>query len=168
MNKSLPTWLTPWLSRPSWQLLVGQWLLLMGLTALPSALWVNAEWQQHVRLQAEMRQQAVRIGQLQQQLSQQPALYELQRRLAVRAAQPVDTDLSSSLQQAGVVLLRWQQQEASLRQTLNMRVDYAGLLRVLNALPTTLRIERLGIDARAEGLIAELVLRAGGGDEDAN
>ncbi|EFE97334.1 hypothetical protein [Serratia odorifera] len=167
MNKSLPSWLTPWLSRPAWQLLAGQWLLLTGLTSLPCALWVQAEWQQHVRLQSEMRQQAVSIDQLQQQLSQQPALYELQRRLAVRAAQPADGDLSSSLQQAGVVLLRWQQQP-SLRQTLNMRVDYAGLLRVLNALPTTLRIERLGVDARAEGLVAELVLQARGDDDDAS
>lgn len=68
-------------------------------------------------------------------------------------------DLANVLQQAGGALLRWQRQEKPLRQTLSLRIDYAGLLALLEALPADLRLEQLSVETAPQGMTARLVLQ---------
>lgn len=56
-------------------------------------------------------------------------------------------------------MLRWQRQEKPPRQTLSLRIDYPGLLALLEALPADLRLEQLSVETPPQGMTARLVLQ---------
>ncbi len=53
----------------------------------------------------------------------------------------------------------WQRQEKPPRQTLSLRIDYAGLLVLLEALPADLRLQQLSVETPPQGMTARLVLQ---------
>ncbi|MFZ1872759.1 MAG: hypothetical protein WAU54_08275 [Chania sp.] len=165
MDKPLPDWIKPWLNRPGWQLLVVQWLLLIGLMLLTSALLVYGEWQQLEHLRAQQQRLEVEIAERQQQLTRLPALEELEQRLQQQTlALPAEPEsFGSKLYQVGGVLLRWQQQEQPAQQIVRLQADYPGLLRLLEGLSPTLRISQMAIEKQPEGLITQLILLAAEG-----
>ncbi|MNE90786.1 hypothetical protein D3C80_1883320 [compost metagenome] len=88
-----------------------------------------------------------------------PTLDEINLRLRQNASRPaVHDDLTQVLQRAGAALQRWQQQEKPQRQTLNLNIHYDGLLRLLEALPSSSRIDQITLEAQAEDLMAHFVL----------
>lgn len=167
MNKSLPAGLIGWLNRPTWQLLAAQWVLLIGIAVFASLLWGRDEWQQNAQLQEKQQQNARDIQRLQQQLTQWPALDELEAQLVLQEEEPVDTELAESLRQAGGRLLRWKQKRQAPQQQVKMQMKYADLLRLLAGLSSGLRITQLNLEAQVAGLIVELVLQAEDGDDQA-
>jgi pilus assembly protein HofO len=165
MDKPLPDWIKPWLSRPGWQLLGVQWLLLAGLILLSGTLLVYGEWQQREHLRAQLQRLEEQVAERQQQLAYLPALEELERRLQDQTlALPTESEsFGSRLYQIGGVLLRWQQQEQPAQQIAKLQVDYPGLLRLLEGLSPTLRIVQIAIEKQPEGLITQLILLAAEG-----
>ncbi|MOA15467.1 hypothetical protein D3C78_1356250 [compost metagenome] len=56
------------------------------------------------------------------------------------------------LQQVGAGLQRWQQQESASRQALRLHLEYGSLLRLLEKLPTRLRIDQMTVETQTEGM----------------
>ncbi|MFC0227785.1 hypothetical protein [Serratia aquatilis] len=164
MNKPLPAWLIPWLERPGWQLWAAQWLVLAGGILLAYMLFISGQWQQRERLNQQQQQLQLQVTERQQQLSQLPSLAVLVSSLQQKSMQqPEDhAELGHILSQAGGELLRWQQQDKPARQTLKFRVDYAGLLRLLENISPNKRIDQITIERRPEGVITKLTLLATG------
>lgn len=160
MDKPLPDWVKPWLNRPAWQLLVGQWLFLVGLILLCGASLVYGEWQQHEHLQAQRQQLAVQIAERQQQLARLPALEDLERQLRERALaqQAAPESFGSRLYQLGGALLRWQQQDQPAQQMVKLQVDFRGLLHLLEGVSPSQRIGQMAVEKQAGGLITQLIL----------
>jgi pilus assembly protein HofO len=164
MDKSLPVWLIPWLLRPGWQLLLMQWAMLCCVGLLLIRFGLHGEWQQRSQLQEQQQQLAQQIDQQQQQLAQLPKLSELEQRLAQQANAASSPEFSTLLQQAGGALQQWRQQEKPAQQTVKLQIDFHGLLRLLEQLPPTQRINQLGIGAGHTALKVQLILQ-GGADE---
>ncbi|AHG19965.1 hypothetical protein Z042_10200 [Chania multitudinisentens RB-25] len=160
MDKPLPDWVRLWLNQPSWQLLAIQWLLLAGAILLTSVLLVQGEWQQHEHLQAQRQRLELQIAERRQQLARLPALEELQRRLrAQTSALPAEPQaFGYKLEQVGGVLLRWQQQEQPAQQIVKLKLDFHGLLQLLEGLSPTLRIGQMAIEKQPDGLMTQLIL----------
>lgn len=159
MDKPLPEWLTPWLARPGWQLLAAQWLVLTGAGLLACSGLISGEWQRWER-QDEQRQQLVhQIAERRQQLSQLPPLAELEQRLGQQVLIVPDEpgDLGAQLYQLGGRLLRFQQVKPA-QQKIRVQLDFGGLLRLLEALPSTRRIGQMKIERQPEGLTTQLTL----------
>ena len=154
MDNRLSSGLRLWLSLPGWLLLLSQGLGIGTLALLGGGWMLQDEWRQ--RESAAERQQRL----LQQIAMVQRQLDEVQE-TAIPAALPPSTtgDLASVLQRAGGALLRWQRQEKPPRQTLSLRIDYAGLLALLETLPTDLRLEQLSVETPSLGMTARLVLQ---------
>ncbi|MBH3072687.1 hypothetical protein I5M92_21675 [Serratia marcescens] len=155
MDSRLSSGLRFWLSLPGWLLLVAQGLGIGALALLGGGWMLQDEWRQ--RESAAERQQ---------RLLQQIAMVQRQRdevpQTAIPAAPlaPIATgDLASVLQRAGGALLRWQRKEKPPRQTLSLRIDYAGLLVLLEALPADLRLQQLSVETPPQGMTARLVLQ---------
>lgn len=144
-----------WLSLPGWLLLVAQGLGIGTLALLGGGWLLQDEWRQ--RENAAERQQRLlqQISIVQRQLDEAPK--------ALMPPTPIGPttagDLANVLQRAGGALLRWQRQEKPPRQTLSLRIDYAGLLVLLEALPTDLRLEQLSVETPPQGMTARLVLQ---------
>lgn len=159
MDKPLPDWLIPWLARPGWQLLAAQWLVLTGAGLLACSGLISGEWQRWER-QDEQRQQLVhQIAERRQQLSQLPPLAELEQRLGQQVLIVPDEpgDLGAQLYQLGGRLLRFQQVKPA-QQKIRVQLDFGGLLRLLEALPSTRRIGQMKIERQPEGLTTQLTL----------
>ncbi|MEN4242561.1 hypothetical protein [Serratia marcescens] len=153
MDSRLSSGLRFWLSLPGWLLLVAQGLGIGALALLGGGWMLQDEWRQ--RESAAERQQRL----LQQIAMVQSQLEETPQTVIQAALAPIATgDLASVLQRAGGALLRWQRQEKPPRQTLSLRIDYAGLLVLLEALPTDLRLQQLSVETPPQGMMARLVL----------
>ena len=154
MDSRLSSGLRLWLSLPGWLLLLSQGLGIGTLALLGGGWLLQDEWRQ--RANAAERQQRLlqQIAMVQSQLEETP-------QTVIPVALPPTTtgDLASVLQRAGGALLRWQRQEKTLRQTLSLRIDYAGLLVLLEALPADLRLEQLSVETPPLGMTARLVLQ---------
>ncbi|HFF8454439.1 hypothetical protein I5M82_19205 [Serratia marcescens] len=154
MDNRLSSGLRLWLSLPGWLLLLSQGLGIGTLALLGGGWMLQDEWRQ--RESAAERQQRLlqQIAMVQRQLDEVPET-------AIPAALPPSTtgDLASVLQRAGGALLRWQRQEKPPQQTLSLRIDYAGLLALLETLPTDLRLEQLSVETPSLGMTARLVLQ---------
>jgi len=160
MDKPLPDWLLPWLARPGWQLLAAQWLVLTGVVLLACSGVITGEWQRWERLDEQCQQLEHQIAERQQRLSQLPPLAELEQRLAQRVLIVPDEpgDLGAQLYQLGGRLLRFQQQEKPDQQRIRLLLDFGGLLRLLEVLPSTHRIGQMKIERQPEGLTTQLTL----------
>ncbi|MGF6191830.1 hypothetical protein [Serratia sp. 2723] len=160
MDKPLSDWLIPWLARPGWQLLAAQWLVLAGVGLLACNGLITGEWQRWERLDEQRQQLERQIAERQQQLSRLPPLAELEQRLGqqVLIVPGEPRDLGAQLYQLGGRLLRFQQQEKSAQQKIRLQLDFGGLLRLLEALPSTRRIEQMNIERQPEGLTTQLTL----------
>lgn len=160
MDKPLSDWLIPWLARPGWQLLAAQWLVLAGVGLLAYGGLISGEWQRWERLDEQRQQLERQIAERQQQLNQLTPLAELERRLGQQVLIVPDEpgDLGTQLYQLGGRLLRFQQQEKPAQQKVRLQLDYGGLLRLLEELPSTRRIGQMKIDRQPEGLITQLTL----------
>ncbi|MGF2655180.1 hypothetical protein ACQUWL_22110 [Serratia marcescens] len=153
MDSRLSSGLRFWLSLPGWLLLVAQGLGIGALALLGGGWTLQDEWRQ--RESAAERQQRL----LQQIAMVQSQLEETPQTVIQAALAPIATgELASVLQRAGGALLRWQRQEKPPRQTLSLRIDYAGLLVLLEALPTDLRLQQLSVETPPQGMTARLVL----------
>ncbi|HGM6911502.1 TPA: hypothetical protein ACKQDN_004507 [Serratia marcescens] len=155
MDSRLSSGLRFWLSLPGWLLLVAQGLGIGALALLGGGWMLQDEWRQ--RESAAERQQRLlqQIAMVQRQLDEVP-----QTAIPAAALAPIATgDLASVLQRAGGALLRWQRQEKPPRQTLSLRIDYAGLLVLLEALPADLRLQKLSVETPPQGMTARLVLQ---------
>ncbi len=159
MDKPLPEWLIPWLARPGWQLLAAQWLVLTGAGLLACSGLISGEWQRWERLDEQRQQLVHQIAERQQQLSQLPPLAELEQRLGQQVLIVPDEpgDLGAQLYQLGGRLLRFQQVKPA-QQKIRVQLDFGGLLRLLEALPSTRRIGQMKIERQPEGLITQLTL----------
>ncbi|HEJ7203762.1 TPA: hypothetical protein SMI21_001702 [Serratia marcescens] len=158
MDSRLSSGLRFWLSLPGWLLLVAQGLGIGALALLGGGWMLQDEWRQ--RESAAERQQRLlqQIAMVQRQLDEVPQTAIPAAPLAPLA--PIATgDLASVLQRAGGALLRWQRQEKPPRQTLSLRIDYAGLLVLLEALPADLRLQQLSVETPPQGMTARLVLQ---------
>ncbi|HGM6350063.1 TPA: hypothetical protein ACKP8H_004355 [Serratia marcescens] len=155
MDSRLSSGLRFWLNLPGWLLLVAQGMGIGTLALLGGGWLLQDEWRQ--RENAAERQQRLlqQISMVQHQLDEAPE--------APMPPTPIGPttagDLANVLQQAGGALLRWQRQEKPLRQTLSLRIDYAGLLALLEALPADLRLEQLSVETAPQGMTARLVLQ---------
>ncbi|MGB8666898.1 MAG: hypothetical protein WCD24_19455 [Serratia inhibens] len=159
MDKPLPLWTRRWLDLPGWTALAAQWLVLGCLALLFGMLLLHGKWQQRERTLADQQRLIQQIEPLKQQLAQMPTLDEINLRLQQNASRPaVHDDLTQVLQRAGAALQRWQQQDKPQRQTLSLNIHYGGLLRLLEALPSALRIDQITLEAQAEDLMAHFVL----------
>ncbi|VTR61926.1 Uncharacterised protein [Serratia fonticola] len=67
-------------------------------------------------------------------------------------------DLGTQLYQLGGRLLRFQQQEKPAQQKIRLQLAFDGLLRLLEALPSTRRIGQMKIERQPEGLTTQLTL----------
>ncbi|HGM6364904.1 TPA: hypothetical protein ACKP8P_003917 [Serratia marcescens] len=155
MDSRLSSELRFWLSLPGWLLLVAQGLGIGALALLGGGWMLQDEWRQ--RESAAERQQRLlqQIAMVQRQLDEVP-----QTAIPAAPLAPIATgDLASVLQRAGGALLRWQRQEKPPRQTLSLRIDYAGLLVLLEALPADLRLQQLSVETPPQGMTARLVLQ---------
>ncbi|MGP2759224.1 hypothetical protein ACTVLY_18750 [Serratia marcescens] len=155
MDSRLSSGLRFWLSLPGWLLLVAQGLGIGALALLGGGWMLQDEWRQ--RESAAERQQRLlqQIAMVQRQLDEVP-----QTAIPAAPLAPIATgDLASVLQRAGGALLRWQRQEKPPRQTLSLRIDYAGLLVLLEALPADLRLQQLSVETSPQGMTARLVLQ---------
>ena len=155
MDSRLSSGLRFWLSLPGWLLLVAQGLGIGALALLGGGWMLQDEWRQ--RESAADRQQRLlqQIAMVQRQLDEVP-----QTAIPAAPLAPIATgDLASVLQRAGGALLRWQRQEKPPRQTLSLRIDYAGLLVLLEALPADLRLQQLSVETPPQGMTARLVLQ---------
>ncbi|CAH3827443.1 MULTISPECIES: hypothetical protein [Serratia] len=155
MDSRLSSGLRFWLSLPGWLLLVAQGLGIGALALLGGGWMLQDEWRQ--RESAAERQQRLlqQIAMVQRQLDEVP-----QTTIPAAPLAPIATgDLASVLQRAGGALLRWQRQEKPPRQTLSLRIDYAGLLVLLEALPADLRLQQLSVETPPQGMTARLVLQ---------
>ncbi|BEM01414.1 MULTISPECIES: hypothetical protein [Serratia] len=155
MDSRLSSGLRFWLSLPGWLLLVAQGLGIGALALLGGGWMLQDEWRQ--RESAAERQQRLlqQIAMVQRQLDEVP-----QTAIPAAPLAPIATgDLASVLQRAGGALLRWQRQEKPPRQTLSLRIDYAGLLVLLEALPGDLRLQQLSVETPPQGMTARLVLQ---------
>lgn len=155
MDSRLSSGLRFWLSLPGWLLLVAQGLGIGALALLGGGWMLQDEWRQ--RESAAERQQRLlqQIAMVQRQLDEVP-----QTTIPAAPLAPIATgDLASVLQRAGGALLRWQRQEKQPRQTLSLRIDYAGLLVLLEALPADLRLQQLSVETPPQGMTARLVLQ---------
>ena len=158
MDKPLPLWTRRWLALPGWKALAAQWLVLGCLALLFGMLLLHGKWQQREQTLAEQQRLIQQIEPLKQQLAQMPTLDEINLRLRQNASRPaVHDDLTQVLQRAGAALQRWQQEKPQ-RQTLSLNIHYDGLLRLLEALPSSLRIDQITLEAQAEDLMAHFVL----------
>ncbi|HFV9292670.1 type II secretion system protein M [Serratia fonticola] len=159
MDKPLPEWLIPWLARPGWQLLAAQWLVLTGAGLLACSGLISGEWQRWERLDEQRQQLVHQIAERRQQLSQLPPLAELEQRLGQQVLIVPDEpgDLGAQLYQLGGRLLRFQQVKPA-QQKIRVQLDFGGLLRLLEALPSTRRIGQMKIERQPEGLITQLTL----------
>ena len=140
MDSRLSSGLRLWLSLPGWLLLLSQGLGIGTLALLGGGWLLQDEWRQ--RANAAERQQRLlqQIAMVQSQLEETP-----QTVIPAAALAPTTTgDLASVLQRAGA--LCWQRQEKPPRQTLSLRIDYTGLLVLLEALPADLRLEQLSVE----------------------
>jgi pilus assembly protein HofO len=160
MDKPLSDWLIPWLGRPGWQLLAAQWLVLTGVGLLAYSGLILGEWQQWERLEEQRQQLELQIAERQQQLSKLPPLTELEQSLEQQALLVSDEqgDLGAQLYQLGGRLLRFQQQEKPAQQKIRLLLDYGGLLRLLEGLPSARKIGQMKIERQSEGLITQLTL----------
>ena len=154
MDSRLSSGLRLWLSLPGWLLLLSQGLGIGTLALLGGGWLLQDEWRQ--RANAAERQQRLlqQIAMVQSQLEETPqtvipaaARADHHRRFGERAAT------------GGGALLRWQRQEKPPRQTLSLRIDYTGLLVLLEALPADLRLEQLSVETPPLGMTARLVLQ---------
>ncbi|MGP3209833.1 hypothetical protein ACTVPS_23255 [Serratia marcescens] len=155
MDSRLSSGLRFWLSLPGWLLLVAQGLGIGALALLGGGWMLQDEWRQ--RESATERQQRLlqQIAMVQRQLDEVP-----QTAIPAAPLAPIATgDLASVLQRGGGALLRWQRQEKPPRQTLSLRIDYAGLLVLLEALPADLRLQQLSVETPPQGMTARLVLQ---------
>ena len=155
MDSRLSSGLRFWLSLPGWLLLVAQGLGIGALALLGGGWRLQDEWRQ--RESAAERQQRLlqQFAMVQRQLDEVP-----QTAIPAAPLAPIATgDLASVLQRAGGALLRWQRQEKPPRQTLSLRIDYAGLLVLLEALPADLRLQQLSVETPPQGMTARLVLQ---------
>ncbi|RLO45455.1 hypothetical protein [Serratia marcescens] len=155
MDSRLSSGLRFWLSLPGWLLLVAQGLGIGALALLGGGWMLQDEWRQ--RESAAERQQRLlqQIAMVQRQLDEVP-----QTAIPAAPLAPIaNGDLASVLQRAGGALLRWQRQEKPPRQTLSLRIDYAGLLVLLEALPGDLRLQQLSVETPPQGMTARLVLQ---------
>ena len=155
MDSRLSSGLRFWLSLPGWLLLVAQGLGIGALALLGGGWMLQDEWRQ--RESAAERQQRLlqQIAMVQRQLDEVP-----QTAIPAAPLAPIATgDLASVLQRAGGALLRWQRQEKPPRQTLSLRIDDAGLLVLLEALPGDLRLQQLSVETPPQGMTARLVLQ---------
>ncbi|BEN51745.1 hypothetical protein SMKC057_38570 [Serratia marcescens] len=155
MDSRLSSGLRFWLSLPGWLLLVAQGLGIGALALLGGGWMLQDEWRQ--RESAAERQQRLlqQIAMVQRQLDEVP-----QTAIPAAPLAPIATgDLASVLQRAGGALLRWQRQEKPPRQTLSLRIDYAGLLVLLEALPADLHLQQLSVETPPQGMTARLVLQ---------
>lgn len=168
MDKPLPVWLLPWLSRPAWQLVVIQWGVLAGLVLCLGRLFLVGEWQQREELDQQRQQRILQIAAYQQQLGQLPTLVQLESQLQPQATTPSTEkeSVGSKLNQVGGVILLWWQQEKQQQQRVKFRLEYAGLLRFLEEVPPDQRINQMTIERQPEGLVTQLVLQAPEGGED--
>jgi len=159
VDKPLPEWLIPWLARPGWQLLAAQWLVLTGAGLLACSGLISGEWQRWERLDEQRQQLVHQIAERRQQLSQLPPLAELEQRLGQQVLIVPDEpgDLGAQLYQLGGRLLRFQQVKPA-QQKIRVQLDFGGLLRLLEALPSTRRIGQMKIERQPEGLITQLTL----------
>ncbi|HEJ9056808.1 TPA: hypothetical protein SML50_001059 [Serratia fonticola] len=159
MDKPLPDWLIPWLARPGWQLLAAQWLVLTGAGLLACSGLISGEWQRWERLDEQRQQLVHQIAERRQQLSQLPPLAELEQRLGQQVLIVPDEpgDLGAQLYQLGGRLLRFQQVKPA-QQKIRVQLDFGGLLRLLEALPSTRRIGQMKIERQPEGLTTQLTL----------
>ncbi|WP_024527571.1 hypothetical protein [Serratia fonticola] len=160
MDKPLPDWLLPWLARPGWQLLAAQWLVLAGAGLLAGSGPISGEWQRWERLDEQRQQLEHQIAERQQQLSRLPPLAELEQRLGQQVLIVPDEpgDLGTQLYQLGGRLLRFQQQGKPAQQKIWLQLDFGGLLRLLEALPSTRRIGQMKVERQPEGLTTQLTL----------
>ena len=154
MDSRLSSGLRLWLSLPGWLLLLSQGVGIGTLALLGGGWLLQDEWRQ--RENAAERQQRLlqQIAMVQSQLEETPqtvipggACADHHRRFGERAAT------------GGGALLRWQRQEKPPRQTLSLRIDYTGLLVLLEALPADLRLEQLSVETPPLGMTARLVLQ---------
>lgn len=159
MDKPLPEWLIPWLARPGWQLLAAQWLVLTGAGLLACSGLISGEWQRWERLDEQRQQLVHQIAERRQQLSQLPPLAELEQRLGQQVLIVPDEpgDLGAQLYQLGGRLLRFQQVKPA-QQKIRVQLDFGGLLRLLEAQPSTRRIGQMKIERQPEGLTTQLTL----------
>ncbi|WP_196062622.1 MULTISPECIES: hypothetical protein [unclassified Serratia (in: enterobacteria)] len=159
MDKPLPDWLTPWLARPGWQLLAAQWLVLTGAGLLACSGLISGEWQRWEKLEEQRQQLVHQIAERRQQLSQLPPLAELEQRLGQQVLIVPDEpgDLGAQLYQLGGRLLRFQQVKPA-QQKIRVQLDFGGLLRLLEALPSTRRIGQMKIERQPKGLTTQLTL----------
>ena len=160
MDKPLPDWLLPWLARPGWQLLAAQWLVLAGAGLLAGSGPISGEWQRWERLDEQRQQLEHQIAERRQQLSRLPPLAELEQRLGQQVLIVPDEpeDLGTQLYQLGGRLLRFQQQGKPAQQKIWLQLDFGGLLRLLEALPSTRRIGQMKVERQPEGLTTQLTL----------
>ncbi|WP_447881716.1 hypothetical protein [Serratia fonticola] len=159
MDKPLPDWLILWLARPGWQLLAAQWLVLTGAGLLACSGLISGEWQRWERLDEQRQQLVHQIAERRQQLSQLPPLAELEQRLGQQVLIVPDEpgDLGAQLYQLGGRLLRFQQVKPA-QQKIRVQLDFGGLLRLLEAQPSTRRIGQMKIERQPEGLTTQLTL----------
>ncbi|RDL22814.1 hypothetical protein [Serratia fonticola] len=160
MDKPLPDWLVPWLARPGWQLLAAQWSVLAGVGLLTCSGLISEEWQRWERLDEQRQQLVHQIAERRQQLSQLPPVAELEQRLGQQVLIVLDEpgDLGTQLYQLGGRLLRFQQQGKPAQQRIRFQLDFGGLLRLLEVLPSTRRIGQMNIERQPEGLTTQLTL----------
>ncbi|WP_127960099.1 hypothetical protein [Serratia microhaemolytica] len=156
-----PTWFSPWLYRPGWQILATQWLLLAGLALLLFMLFGINPWRHYQTLQQQRQQAEAMITQRQQQLALLPELALLTANLQQQRSeqQTAQRDLASQLYQLGGQLLHWQQQEQVAQQSVVMQLEFNRLLALLAEMPANSRIEQLKITQRPEGLVTQLRLQ---------
>lgn len=165
MDNTLPLWLWRWLNLPGWQIFATQWLGL-GAVALVSAGWLlQDEWRQRDRATTQRQQLILQIEQRERQLALMPSKETLTLRLQQASRLPIGQgELTETLRLAGATLLRWQRLEKPPRQILSLRIGYAGLLTLLKALPPTLRIEQINLEAQPRDMRVHFVLQDVAGD----
>lgn len=121
--------------------------------------WADlGEWQRWERLDEQRQQLVHQIAERRQQLSQLPPLAELEQRLGQQVLivpdEPGTWGLSSISLGAAATFPAGETSPAKDKGTARFR----GLLRLLEALPSTRRIGQMKIERQPEGLITQLTL----------
>ncbi len=140
MDSRLSSGLRLWLSLPGWLLLLSQGGHRHAGAVGRRLAAARREWRQ--RENAAERQQRLlqQIAMVQSQLEETP-----QTVIPAAALAPTTTgDLASVLQRAGLCCAGSGRKPP--RQTLSLRIDYTGLLVLLEALPADLRLEQLSVE----------------------
>ncbi len=154
MDSRLSSGLRFWLSLPGWLLLVAQGLGIGALALLGGGWMLQDEWRQ--RESAAGGNSACCNRSLWCNANWTRCRKPLSLRRRLRRSPPAIWRACCNERGRPVALAAAGKPP---RQTLSLRIDYAGLLVLLEALPADLRLQQLSVETPPQGMTARLVLQ---------